>query len=61
MERFYKIKEIAENLSISVKGLRDMIKRGDFPEPDVGGNGMILRWKESTITAWQEKLGREQD
>ncbi|WP_187993577.1 helix-turn-helix transcriptional regulator [Vibrio harveyi] len=57
MERFYKAKEIAENLALSIKGLEDMIKRGDFPEPDVGGNGMIRRWKESTIKTWQESLG----
>ena len=56
LDRFLRMKEVIEMLSISRSTLYRWIKKGIFPRPIlIGGSGTrAVRWQRSVIERWLE-------
>lgn len=51
--------DLSKKLSISVRGLEYLVKRGEFPPPVKFGK--FVYWSEITVTKWQRRLFAAQE
>jgi len=48
------VEQVAERLSMSVRSLQRMVKRGKFPPP-IRYTRRLVRWKRTELTAWVDR------